>query len=360
MLKTWLTETLGIKHPIIQGGMGPYSTNKLAAAVANAGGLGIISVIGMGVQHSEATPVDPKLVFGDGTTEEYLERSFQFVKAETAESGGIFGINCPVSVEFIEAAKKLILGSIDIRNQDPDLLKRFRVIITSAGDPVPWTDTIRKTDLAWYHVVPSIYHARRAEKAGVDAIIASGHEGGAHVSWQPVHSMVLIPGVVETSTLPVIAAGGFCDGRTVAAALAMGAVGVQMGTRFIATQECDFWDVWKQGVLQGDDRSTLVGRGMFGPMRFIANQASIKLVDHTARLFPEFFQGQPVDLSPELIEMERTGFAKLQDDDSDGSLILGGEVSGRISDLPKVTDLIDRIVNYTSEILTNLPSYLQS
>ena len=360
MLKTWLNETLGIKHPIIQGGMGPYSTNKLAAAAANAGGLGIISLIGMGVQHSDATPVDQKLVFGEGTTEEYLEQSIRYVKEETAASGGIFGMNCPVSIEFIEAAKKLILGSIDIRSQEPDLLKRFRVIITSAGDPVPWADTIRKTDLIWYHVIPSIYHARRAEKAGVDAIIASGHEGGAHVSWQPVHSMVLIPGVVEASTLPVIAAGGFCDGRTVAAAMAMGAVVVQMGTRFIATQECDFWDVWKQGVLQSDDRSTLVARGMFGPMRFIANPASIKLVDRTARLFPEFFQGQPVDLSPELIEMERTGFAKLQDDDSDGSLILGGEVSGRIKDLPKVSDLIDRMVNDASEIINNLPGYLQS
>ena len=95
-------------------------------------------------------------------------------------------------------------------------------------------------------------------------------------------------------------------------------------------------------------------------MRFIANPASIKLVDRTARLFPEFFQGQPVDLSPELIEMERTGFAKLQEDDADGSLILGGEVSGRIKDLPKVSDLIDRMVNDASEILSNLPTYVQS
>ena len=359
MLKTWLNETLGIKHPIIQGGMGPYSTNKLAAAVANAGGLGIISLIGMGVQHSDATPVDPKIVFGEGTTEEYLKQSISYVKEATAASGGIFGMNCPVSFEFIEAAKKLILGSIDIRQQDPDLQKRFKVIITSAGDPVPWAETIRNTDLIWYHVVPSIYHARRAEKAGVDAIIASGHEGGAHVSWQPVHSMVLIPGVVEASTLPVIGAGGFCDGKTVAAAMAMGAVGIQMGTRFIATQECDFWDVWKQGVIQGDDRSTLVARGMFGPMRFIANPASTKLVDRTAKLFPEFFQGQPVDLHPELIEMEKNGFAKLMDDDSEGSLILGGEVSGRIKDLPKVSDLIERIVSDASKIIGDLPGYLK-
>jgi enoyl-[acyl-carrier protein] reductase II len=347
MLKTWLTEILGIKHPMIQGGMGPYSTNRLAAAVANAGGLGIISLIGMGVQHSAATPVDPKIVFGEGTTEEYLLRSFTQVKNETAETGGVFGVNCPVAVEFLEAAKKLIFGTIEVREGDPELQRRLKVIITSAGDPLPWVETIRKTDLIWFHLIPSIYHLRRAEKAGVDAVIASGHEGGAHVSWQPVHSMVLIPGVVEATSLPVIGAGGICDGRTVAAALALGAVGVQMGTRFIATQECDFWDIWKRAVVNSSERDTLVGRGMFGPMRFIANAASMKLVEKTVKLFPGFFAGQPVDLHPQMIELERKGF-------------LGGEASGRIDVLPKVEDLIERVITEASQILRSLPGLVVS
>jgi NAD(P)H-dependent flavin oxidoreductase YrpB (nitropropane dioxygenase family) len=355
MLKTWLNEKLGIAHPIIQGGMGPYSTNRLAAAVANAGGLGMISLIGMGVQHSVATPVDPKIMFGEGTTEEYLERSIGFVKAKTAESGGIFGVNCPLSAEFLEAAKKLIFGTIAIRDGDPELRKRLKVIITSAGDPLPWKDTIRNTDLIWFHVVPSVYHLRRTEKAGVDAVIASGHEAGAHIPWQPVHSMVLIPAVVEASSLPVISAGGICDGRTVAAALALGTVGVQMGTRFIATQESDFWDVWKQAVIKSSERDTLVARGMFGPMRFITNAASIKLVETTARLFPDFFKGQPVDLHPQLIEMEKEGFARLIENDEQGSLILSGEVSGRIQDLPTVKQIIDSIITDASETLRSLP-----
>jgi enoyl-[acyl-carrier protein] reductase II len=355
MLKTWLTERLGIAHPIIQGGMGPYSTNRLAAAVANAGGLGIISLIGMGVQHSVATPVDPRIMFGEGTTEEYLERSIGFVKDQTAESGGIFGVNCPLSAEFLEAAKKLISGTIAIRDGNPELQKRLKVIITSAGDPLPWKDTIRNTDLIWFHVVPSVYHLRRTEKAGVDAVVASGHEAGAHIPWQPVHSMVLIPAVVEASSLPVIGAGGICDGRTVAAALALGTVGVQMGTRFIATQESDFWDVWKQAVIKSTERDTLVARGMFGPMRFITNTASVKLVESTARLFPEFFKGQPVDLHPQLIEMEKEGFARLIENDEQGSLILSGEASGRIQDLPKVKEIIDSIITDASETLRSLP-----
>lgn len=358
MLKTWLNEKLGIRHPIIQGAMGPYSTNRLAAAVSNAGALGIISLIGMGAQHSAATPVDPTLVFGEGTTEEYLERSLGQVKEATHEAGGIFGVNCPVSAEFIEAAKRLIGGTIEIRTSDPELQKRLRVVVTSAGDPVPWAKRIRKTDLVWFHVIPSIYHAKRALKAGVDAVIASGHEGGAHVSWQPVHSMVLIPGVVESSPLPVIAAGGICDGRTIAAALALGAAGVQMGTRFIATKECDFWDVWKQGVLKSSERDTLVGRGMFGPMRFIKNTASLKLVEKTTKLLPDFFKGEPVALSDEILAIEREGFARLVKNDEEGSLILGGEVSGRVNDMPAVGELIDRIVAQAEEVLKSLPGFV--
>ena len=359
MIKTWLNEKIGTKHPIIQGAMGPYSTNNLCAAVANAGALGIISLIGMGVQHSEATPVDPKLVFGEGTTRDYLERSLEHVKTATAETGGIFGINCPVSAEFMEAAKILVGGCIDIRENDPDLKDRLRVLITSAGDPVPWAEHIRKTDLVWFHVIPSIYHAKRAMKAGVDAIIASGHEGGAHISWQPVHSMVLIPGVAEASDRPVIGAGGICDGRTMAAALALGAVGVQMGTRFIATQECDFWDVWKQGVINSSDRDTLVGRGMFGPMRFIANQASEQLVDKTTALLPDFFKGKPVDLNPEILEIEKQGFARLVENDAEASLILGGEASGRISDMPTCKELIDNLVSDAEKILKSMDRFVQ-
>ncbi len=357
MLKTWLTEQVGIKYPVIHGGMGPYSTNNLCAAVADAGGLGIISLIGMGVQHSEATPVDPVLVFGEGTTEEYLEKSIAFVQNKTAVSGGIFGVNCPVSAEFMEAAKLLIDGVISIRDRDEDLKKRLKVIITSAGDPVPWAEHIRKTDLIWFHVIPSIYHAKRASKAGVDAIIASGHEGGAHISWQPVHSMVLIPGVVDSSSLPVIAAGGICDGRTIAAAFALGAVGVQMGTRFIATQECDFWDVWKQGIIKSSDRDTLVGRGMFGPMRFIKNKASLKLVEKTALLLPDFLKGEPVELNEEILEIEKAGFARLIDNDESGSLILGGEASGRIDDMPTCKDLIERIVADAEKVMNSMPEH---
>jgi enoyl-[acyl-carrier protein] reductase II len=281
------------------------------------------------------------------------------VKSAIDRSDGAFGVNCPVANEFVDAAGILVRGTIELREHDPELRERLRVVITSAGDPLPWADAIRATDLVWIHVVPSIYHLRRAEKAGVDAVIASGHEGGAHISWQPVHSMVLIPGVVEATPLPVIAAGGICDGRTLAAALALGAVGAQMGTRFIATRECDFWDVWKQAILDSSERETLVGRGMFGPMRFIANPASKALVEATLRHVPDFFKGLPVELRESMIEMERKGFEALAAGRGDESLILAGEVSGRIEDLPPVAELIDRIVADACEIARTLPGLVE-
>jgi enoyl-[acyl-carrier protein] reductase II len=358
MLRSWLTETVGIRHPIIQGGMGPYSTNRLCAATANAGGLGIVSLLGMAVQHSEATPVDPTPVFGEGTTEDHVRRSLEYVERETRTSGGIFGVNCPVSAEFADAAARLIEAVLAARDARADLQRRLRVIITSAGDPVPWAPPIRRADLLWFHVVPSVDHARRAERAGVDAIVASGHEGGGHVSWQPVHSMVLVPAVVEVTAVPVIAAGGICDGRTLAAAFALGAVGVQMGTRFIATLECDFWDAWKEGVLRSSDRGTAVARGMFGPLRFLQNAFGRRLVAKTIEQVPEFFTGEPVALSRELLELEREGFAALAANDLDGGLMLAGEVAGRIDDLPTVRELIERIVADAERILCQLPHAL--
>jgi NAD(P)H-dependent flavin oxidoreductase YrpB (nitropropane dioxygenase family) len=128
-----------------------------------------------------------------------------------------------------------------------------------------------------------------------------------------------------------------------------------MGTRFIATQECDFWDVWKRAVLKSSDRDTLVGRGMFGPMRFIKNAMSEKLVEKTTERTPAFFKGHVVELDEEILAIERQGFARLIEDDDEGSLILGGEASGRIDDLPTVRELIERIASEAEEIIKSLP-----
>jgi len=354
MVRTELCRRLGIKYPVIQGGMGPYSTNRLCIAVTNAGALGIISGIGMATNMSDVTPVDPSRVFGKGTPKEIMQRTIAEVGEKTRESGGIYGINVPVSTEFIDAARILIEAALECRERDPEVEARFRVIITSAGNPLPWKDLIKSSGVTWFHVVPSVYHAKKAETAGVDMIIASGHEAGAHVAWEPVHSMVLIPEVVKQVKVPVIGAGGFCDGATLAAALALGAEGVQMGTRFIATRESDFQPVWKKGILERDERKTLVARGFFGPMRFLRNPQSAAIVEATLKNIGGFYLGDPIDSTREILELEKEGFERLLEGDKNGALMLAGEVSGRIGDMPGVSELLEKIVREAEEIIKKM------
>jgi NAD(P)H-dependent flavin oxidoreductase YrpB (nitropropane dioxygenase family) len=347
---------VGIEYPIIQAGMGPYSTNDLSIAVANAGALGIISGVGMGAMISRGVvPEEALKVFGEGTPYQIMRRTIENVKENTRQKGGIFGINCPVSQEFIQAARQLIPAALDARKEDSDIERRLRVIITSAGNPKPWAEPIKKSGAIWAHVVPSVYHAKKAESAGADLIIASGHEGGAHISWEPVHTMVLLPEVVKAVKTPVVGAGGFCDGATLAAALALGAIGIQMGTRFIATKESDFVQMWKDFILQIDERSTLVARGLFGPMRFIKSDASMRIGEATIRKLPRMFLNEPVGLDSEVAKIELEGFKGLFTKDPEKAVMLAGEVAGRIKDLPSVEELIQKIMKEAEDIIKELP-----
>lgn len=204
---------------------------------------------------------------------------------------------------------------------------------------MPWAEVIKPSGVKWFHVVPSVRHPRRCEKAGVDAIIASGHDAGYHVAWEPVHTMVLLPAVVNAVKTPVIAAGGFCDGATLAAALALGSIGVQMGTRFLATKESDFVQMWKDQILKSGDRDTVVARGLVGPARYLRNEASRELVEITVNRAPGLYLGQPDDmmtLDPEVLLIELEGIAAAFATDEKKALMAGGEVVGRIEDLPTV------------------------
>jgi NAD(P)H-dependent flavin oxidoreductase YrpB (nitropropane dioxygenase family) len=354
-IHTQLCDLLGIRHPILQGGMGPYKTENLAIGVSNAGALGIISSIGMAAALlPEAAPIDGERLFGPDPPRTILRKSIERVAKETRVKNGVFGVNVPVAAEFVLASKMFVEETIEARESDSDIEKRLRVLVTSAGNPTPWVE-VKKHGLIWAHVVPSVYHAMKAEKAGADIIVASGHEGGAHISWDPVHSMVLVPAVAKAVKVPVVAAGGFCDGRSLAAALALGAVGIQMGTRFIATQESDFEGIWKQAVLNGEERQTLAGRGLFGPMRFLRNSRAVRIVEQTLESVPRFYLGEPVESNEEILNLERDGFEDLMDAKQDTALMFGGEVIGRIQDLPTVEELIERLLREASEVIQSLP-----
>jgi NAD(P)H-dependent flavin oxidoreductase YrpB (nitropropane dioxygenase family) len=359
----------GCKKPIIQAGMGPYDTTSLAAAVSTSGALGLISTVGMGsFQMPGIGEYRYSAIFGEGTPEELLNSSIDKVLVGLKDAPQArFGINVPVSEEFIPTAAQIVQALVQRLQDDSEAKEKCLVIVTSAGDPLPWSAeasfkrvegavAIKKElpDMTWCHVVPSVRAAKRCEKANVDVIIASGREGGAHCSWRDSSSMVLVPEVVKGTKKPVVAAGGFADGRSLIAARALGAIGVQMGTRFIATQESDFEEGWKRMLVSATEEDTLVARGFFGPMRFLRNPRSIELVDATVRGAPDLFKGIPTGSSQEILDLEVGGLENLFQGKLDATPILSGVVAGRIHDIPKVGDLIDGIMAEAESVLEEL------
>ena len=364
-IRTELCDMLGIKYPIIQAGMGPFSTNQLASVAANSGVLGIISTSGFGYLRGDpakmtkgVSQVARTLTDGKGGTwQEQMKRAFHRVKEESREANGIFGTNIMVSSELREYAGEVIRTTLEAREQDPEMRERLRVIITSAGDPLPWTDVIKPSGVKWFHVVPSVRHALRAERAGVDAIIASGQEGGGHVAWEPVHTMVLLPAVARAVNTPVIGAGGFGNGASLVAALTLGAVGVQMGTRFLATRESELQPVHKDYIVKGGDRDTMLARGVVGPLRWLKNEASMDFARLTVRKAPGVFLGEPEDLADvaqEIRTQEDEGWDAQFRGDGPQALMPGGEVTGLVDDIPSVKVLVERTVKEAEDILRNL------
>jgi enoyl-[acyl-carrier protein] reductase II len=374
MLRTPFQDLFKTRYPIIQAGMGPYDTTNLAAAVARAGGLGLISTVGMGnFTMPGIGDFRYSAIFGEGAPKDLIHRAMDAVMRQLENSPDArFGINIPVSEEFIPTAAEVIHAVIERIKNDGRTREKCTAIVTSAGDPLPWSRSpgdrklpnalpIKEElpEVTWCHVVPSVKAARRCEKAGVDVIIASGREGGAHCSWRDVSSMVLIPEVVSAVKKPVVAAGGFADGRTLAAALALGAVGVQMGTRFIATKESDFDQAWKELLVKATEEDTLVARGFFGPMRFIRNTRAVELVDAAVRGCPDLYKGIPCGSTPEILELEVDGLKNLHTGNIDATPVLGGQAAGRIHGIPTVGELIDSVISEAEATLKTIGHYVR-
>ena len=364
MIKSRLCDLIGIKYPIIQAGMGPFSNNNLCVATANAGVLGLLSTSGVFnkndqpwvyndfVRTGEADPDDDMAT----VVEKVLKRTYRLVK----DKGGVFGPNVMVSKEVLNASHIIIDTAIKVREENPEMKKCFKVMYTSAGDPMGWEEKIKGAGFTWIHIVPSVRAALRCKKAGVDVVVASGHEGGFHTSWEPVHTMVLLPAVIEAvqddKTL-VVGAGGFSDGKTLAAALLMGADGVLMGTRFLATQESDFHQMWKQEVVDAGDRATLVARGFVGPARWLKTPRSQEHAKNTLQKAPGVYLGTPDDatLDVSLLEYERESIKATFEGNKEKAMMAAGEVAQRIKDMPKVSDLVQEIVTEAETLLREAP-----
>ncbi len=310
---------LRIRYPIVQGGMGNISNAPLAAAVSEAGGLGTI---------------------GCGTmTPDEVEKLIQQTKERTDQP---FAVNIALRVTpYVEEIIELIT-----KHEVP-------VVSLSAGNPAPWIPFLHEHHIRVMAVVASVRHAQKAEKAGADLIVAEGFEAaGIHSNFE-LTTFTLIPQITRAVTVPVLAAGGIGDGKGLAAALMLGASGVQLGTRLIATKEAPFHPQYKKTLLETKDSETLVvGRTVGQTRRILSTPYGHKL----ASLEKE---GITVEQYKSLTSEKNHVKGAVKGDLQNGFLN-GGQVAGLIDDLPTVQDLFAQMMSDANEQISRIGNSLQT
>jgi len=310
-----LCQLLNIKYPILQGGMAWVATAELAAAVSNAGGLG---VIGAGHMPPDA-----------------LKKEIQKTKALTSK---VFGVNIMLMSPFVKEVMQVVID------------EKVQVVTTGAGNPGEYIPALKEIGAKVIPVVASVALAKRLERTGVDAIIAEGMESGGHVG--EVTTMALVPQVVDAVSIPVIAAGGIADSRGMIAALALGATGVQIGTRFVTSQECIAHPNYKQAVLKAKERSTIVtGVSTGHPVRVISNKLTREYIEMEKR-------GASAD------ELENLGAGKLRsaviDGDVDYGSVMIGQVAGMVTEVKTVEQIVQEIISGIPAVMDSINNSIQA
>lgn len=312
-MKTDLCKLLNIEYPIIQGGMAWVATAELAAAVSNAGGLGIIA--------AGNAPAD------------YVSEQVRKAKMLTDKP---FGVNVMLLSPFAGEVMKMLCE------------EKVAVVTTGAGNPGKYIASLKEAGIKVIPVVPSVTIAKKMERDGADAVIAEGTESGGHIG--ELTTMALVPQVVDAVNIPVIAAGGIADSRGVAAALALGAVGVQLGTRFLCSTECTAHENYKNAVVEAKDRDAVVtGRSTGHPVRGIKN----KLTRGFDKLEKE---GASVE------EIEKFGAGALRNAVVDGDVEMGalmaGQSAGLVCDIKPCDEIINDLVGGLGEVLKRIDSII--
>ncbi|MDI6689082.1 MAG: enoyl-[acyl-carrier-protein] reductase FabK [Actinomycetota bacterium] len=306
--RTEICDLLGIEFPIIQGGMAWVATAELAAAVSNAGGLGII-----GAGHMPAAE---------------LEREILKAKELTDKP---FGVNLMLLAPHVDELFKVVLK------------EEVPIVTTGAGNPGRHMPALKERNIKVLPVCASVVLAQRLEGVGADAIIAEGMEAGGHIG--DLTTMVLVPQVVDVVNIPVIAAGGIADGRGLAAALALGAKGVQMGTRFMCAEECTIHPNVKGKVVKARNRDTVVtGYSTGHPVRVLKN-----------KLAKQF---QKMDAEGRGEDLEKMGVGKLRlamrEGDVEWGSVMAGQCAGLIHEIKSAREIISDIVTEARRVLTEL------
>jgi nitronate monooxygenase len=316
MIKTRITELCGIAHPIVQGGMMWVGTAEMASAVSNAGGLGIITAL------SQPTP-------------DALRREIERCRTMTDKPFGVNltilpSITPPPYAEFRQAI-------IDME---------VRIVETAGYKPQEHVDHFKAHGITVLHKCTAVRHALSAERMGVDAISIDGFECAGHPGEDDIPGLILIPAAADKVKIPMLASGGFGDGRGLVAALALGAEGINMGTRFCATQEAPIHDAIKQAMVSADERSTaLIFRSYKNTARVAKNAITDQVLANEAA-------GRPFEDIAHLVRGAR-GKEGLDNGDPDHGIWTAGMVQGLIHDVPTCRELVDRIMAEAEAIISD-------
>ena len=306
-----LFEKLGMKYPIIRGGMAWAGTGHLAGAVSEAGGLGII-----GTGYWKADKV-----------REEIRRAREVTDKP-------FGVNVMLLSRHIREVFDVIIE------------EGVKVVATGAGDPSPFIEELHSHDILVIPVVPSVGLAKMMEKKGVDAVVAEGMESGGHIGM--LTTMTLVPQVVDALKIPVIAAGGIADGRGVAAAFMLGASGVQMGTRFLASEESEVHDNFKNAVVKAKDIDTLVTGELMG------NRARVL----KTKMSKNFVKQERIEITkpkPDADAIEELENGSLRravlDGDKENGAFMAGQISGMITEIKPVAQILEDVWSQAEDLL---------
>ena len=307
-IKNRLTEILGVDYPIVQAPMGWIARSQLASAVSEAGGLGIIE-----------------------TSSGELDAIREEIKLMNEKTKKPYGVN--IAQAFV---------------RDPDIVKfiidqGIKFVTTSAGDPNKYCSELKEAGLTVFHVVPSLSAAIKAIEAGVDGLVVEGFEGGGFKSPNGVASMVLLPLISSKIDVPIIAAGGFVDGRSMASAFSMGAEGIQMGTRMVSAKESPVHQNWKNAIISANDQSTVLLNRFSSPaLRALRTEKTNKLErQDDVNAMQEF--GTALDL--------------YFGGDMESSIALTGQVAGRIDSEKSVKEIISETIQEFYSTIDRLNKY---
>lgn len=314
MINSSLCEMLGIKYPVFQGGMAWIADGKLAAAVSNGGGLGIIAA--------------------GNADAEYVARQIRIAKELTDKP---FGVNIMLLSPYADEVAKVVAE------------EKVAVVTTGAGNPSKYMAMWKEADIKVIPVVASCALAKLMQRLGASAVIAEGGESGGHIG--ELATIVLVPQIADTVTIPVIAAGGIADGRGVAAAFMLGACGVQVGTRFLAAEECSIHPTYKEKIIKAKDLCTMVtGRRLGHPVRALRTNFQ-----------REYLKAEYTDISDE--ELEAMGAGSLRkavvDGNSDEGCFLAGQSAAMVTKVQPAADIVRELCEEAEPLLKGAAKWVR-